>query len=139
MTNNMIIPNKIKGIKPLYINKNNELFFSKGNSVFVGDILGKKHHLVGKYSNNILINSLSRINLFSRILRLGYHMIYPYQSGLIGIQRNNIIYNKKNDIIFKSAFSNFNGSRPLSLLIDPKNKVYFGASEYRKDGQAIGY
>ena len=22
---------------------------------------------------------------------------------------------------------------------DPENKVYFGASEYRKDGQAIGY
>jgi hypothetical protein len=122
----MIKPEIIKGIKPLFFNKN-ILLYSIGNYVYECKWpLIEKNSLVAYYYKNIINHFLAKNHFISKVLRYGYKSVKPYKNGLIGIQKNNIIYKSENQKKFQRVFSKFNGSRPLNLLICPNQKIYFG-------------
>lgn len=114
-----------KGIR-VHVFKGKELIFSKGNIVYKSDISFMDLKRIGSFNSGIIKNLLSRSKWFSRLMRLGFHNLYEYRGGLIGIQRGHIVYKKAKETEFNSVFTAFKGSRPLSLLITPEDEIYFG-------------
>ena len=121
----MINPKIFNNEKVLYVN-GNKIIFSIGNYLFEKVESSQDKKIIGYYKGNFLENLLSKFNITSDMLRLGFHSILPLNNGIIGIQKNNIIFKKNNELKFEKVFSNFNGSRPLNILKCPDDNLFFG-------------
>lgn len=120
-----MVPKRIKGVTPHYI-ENQELIFSKGNSLFrTQSIDAKDSTLLGIYQAGFIKNILCKFSLSKRIIRLGFQDVRLFKEGYIGIQNRAIVYLKKGEKNFETVFTGFRGSRPLRLEVYG-GKVYFG-------------
>ena len=121
----MINPKIIYNEKPLYV-FGNKIIFSVGNYLFEKVEKTQEKKMIGYYRSNFLENFFSKFNITSNMLRLGFQSILPLNNGIIGIQKNHIIFKKNNELKFEKVFSDFNGSRPLNILQCPNNNFFFG-------------
>ncbi|MDR5589342.1 hypothetical protein [Christiangramia sp. SM2212] len=115
-----------KGLHPHFI-KDDNLILSKGNTVFENKIAEDLIVAVGKYNSGIIQKFLALTEFGNRIGRLGFHSIQPFNDGLLGIQKGNIVFKKNHSRNFENVFSGFRGSRPLNVFADNKeNWACFG-------------
>ncbi|MCE7995872.1 MAG: hypothetical protein HEP71_28090 [Roseivirga sp.] len=102
------------------------VFLVRGNTVYKTDHKFRARELSGSFDCGWFWNSLAKFRWTSRLARLGFHGLYAYRSTFVGIQKGHIVLLDKASGKFVSVFSDFRGSRPLSLLITPGNEIYFG-------------
>lgn len=129
----MIEPVYIKRKTPLLI-EGQEMYYSRGNKIFKSTISGSNELYIGSFDSGFLQNLFSRFGLASRIGRLGFHGLKSFRGGLLGIQKGKIVFKEKMSFKFKEVFSDFRGSRPLNLYVDPTEKwacfgEYFGNTQ----------
>ena len=129
----MLLPKKYRNLTPLFCD-DHQLIYAKGNKVFKSNYELQNPTLLGQYKNGLAKNFLAKTNFGSRIGRLGFHGLQPFQKGYIGIQRGNIVYKPKGNNLFKNVFSDFRGSRPLNIYVSPNQDwacfgEYFGNKE----------
>src|SRR5690606_25593591 len=123
----MILPEIIRSGQPHHF-IGNSILVSEGNSVSLieADSFNKIGE-IGYFDAGSVKNKISRIDVFKRIGRLGFHKLRPFQEGIIGIQRGHIVFKAKDSKRFNPVFSHFRGSRPLDFLIHPEKEIiYFG-------------
>lgn len=133
----MIREQRFKGVIPFYAD-NNGIICALGNVLFKYSKDLKSKVKVGYYNQGVVKNILAKSNFGSRIGRLGFHSVVNFKGGIVGIQRGNIVFKKKEESIFKCVFSEFRGSRPLNLCISPLNDtIYFGEYFSNKNREEV--
>ena len=121
-----LYPEKAGRFLPLYINKNC-LYASRGMSLYLSIDSCQKFKKVASYPTNLIIRLASRINILSRIGRLGFHALQLLPDrAMVAIIKGAIIYKSPDSNKFVKSFLIKRGSRPLNICLAPSGKIYFG-------------
>lgn len=103
-----------------------KIIYSRGNKIYECTEDFDDHQLIGVASQGFITDLLASNRWTARLLRLGVHGLYQFKNTYLGIQKGRIVLYDRVKKTFNSVFENFNGSRPLSILITPRNEIYFG-------------
>lgn len=121
----MLDPRVINGVVPLQFSADGSLICAINQKFGAYDIETKKFLKIANWTNDSLSKLMSKIDLLSRILRVGVHALYEYKNGYLGISKEGVFYNEGEDSRF--IFKEYKGSRPLNICINPLDKIaYFG-------------
>lgn len=103
------------------------LYASRGLTLLASDDHGESFRRVAGTDVGLLRRGMSRVRLFARIGRLGFHGLRPLPSGaFVGVVRACLVRRDEDGGPFRPVFRLPRGSRPLGLCVHPHSGIYFG-------------
>ncbi|MDY6949973.1 MAG: hypothetical protein SWE60_00540 [Thermodesulfobacteriota bacterium] len=118
---------RIKGFRPLYVDKGGALWASKQFRVFKSGDAGETFSLAGIWMPGAVERLKGVTRLSRRLFRSGFQSLLTLSDGgVIAAVRGAIVRLDPGKRFFKKTFSIPHGSRPLNLCMTEGGKVFFG-------------
>jgi len=118
---------KLKGARPLFVEKNGRLWVGRGTKIFVRENGSLLEQFVGAYKGGMTDKLSGFSRLAARFFRTGYKLLQILPDGsILVLIRGCLLKLKEGERVFKPVFKLPRGSGPLSICLTPQGKLYFG-------------